>query len=69
MGRPKLDESELIAKIRCLPPERRAQVEAFVDLLRLEDDGAGLTEAAARLSEAAFARIWENPDDADYDRL
>ena len=28
-----------------------------------------LASSAARLSEAAFARVWDNPDDADYDRL
>ena len=28
-----------------------------------------LASSAARLSEAAFARVWDNPDDTDYDRL
>ena len=69
MGRPKQTEEELLAKIRRLPPERVAEVEDFVDFLRLRDEGRSLTDAAARLSEAAFARVWENPDDADYDRL
>jgi len=40
-----------------------------VDFLRLRDEERELTQAASRLSEAAFARVWENPDDADYDRL
>jgi len=69
MGRPKPTEEELLAKIRRLPPERVAEVEDFVDFLRQRDDERGLMEAASRLSEAAFARVWENPDDADYDRL
>jgi len=69
MGRPKPTEEELLEKIRRLPPERVAEVEDFVDFLRLRDEEQGLTEAANRLSEAAFARVWENPDDADYDRL
>jgi len=69
MGRPKPTEEELLAKIRRLPPERVAEVEDFVDFLRLRDEERGLTDAASRLSEAAFARVWENPDDADYDRL
>ena len=69
MGRPKPSEEELLAKIRRLAPERVAEVEDFVDFLRQRDEERGLTEVASRLSEAAFARIWENPDDADYDRL
>lgn len=69
MGRLRPTEEELLAKIRRLPPERVAEVEDFVDFLRQRDDERGLMEAASRLSEAAFARAWENPDDADYDRL
>jgi hypothetical protein len=63
------DEEQLLRKIRTLPPERVAEVEDFVDFLRQRDEEAQLTEAASRLSEAAFARVWEHPDDADYDRL
>ena len=43
--------------------------EDFVDFLRQRDEERQLTGAAARLSEEAFARVWDNPDDADYDRL
>ena len=28
-----------------------------------------LARAATRISEDAFAKFWDNPDDADYDRL
>jgi hypothetical protein len=63
------DEQEILEKIRRLPPERVAEVEDFIDFLRQRDEEAQLTQAASRLSEAAFARVWENPDDADYDRL
>lgn len=69
MGRPKPTEDELLAKIRSLPPERVAEVEDLVDFLRQRDEDRSLTDAAAGLSEAAFTRIWENDDDADYDRL
>ena len=69
MSRPKPTEEELLAKIRRLPPERVAEVEDFVDFLRQRDEERSLTDTASRLSEAAFARVWENPDDADYDRL
>jgi hypothetical protein len=69
MGRPKPTEEELLAKIRRLPPERVAEVEDFVDFLRQRDEEQQLTRAASQLSEPAFAKVWENPDDADYDRL
>jgi len=46
-----------------------AEVEDFVDFLRQRDEEQRLTRAASRLSEPAFAKAWENPDDADYDRL
>ena len=71
MSQPKRrsDEQELLAKIRRLPPERVAEVEDFVDFLRQRDEEQQLTRAASQLSEAAFAKVWENPDDADYDRL
>jgi hypothetical protein len=63
------EEEELLAKIRRLPPERVAEVEDFVDFLRSREQEQQLTRAASQLSETAFAKIWENPDDADYDRL
>jgi len=71
MNQPKRrgDEQQLLEKIRRLPPERVAEVEDFVDFLRGRDEEERLTRAASQLSEAAFAQVWENPDDADYDRL
>ncbi len=69
MGEPKRSEEELIRRIRSLSPERVAEVEDFVDFLRQRDDGSRLTDAASRLSEAAFTKVWDNPDDADYDQL
>jgi hypothetical protein len=71
MSQPKRrpSEEELLAKIRRLAPERVAEVEDFVDFLRLRDEEQQLTQAASRLSEASFAKVWDHPDDADYDRL
>ncbi len=69
MGTPKRSEEELLRRIRSLSPERVAEVEDFVDFLRQRDDERRLTDAASRLSEGAFARVWDNPDDADYDQL
>jgi hypothetical protein len=56
-------------KIRSLPPERVAEVEDFVDFLTMRDEERRLSGAASKLSEEAFHRVWDNPDDAEYDRL
>ncbi len=58
----------LVRKIRSLPPEKVAEVEDFVEFLDQREDRR-LTQAAAKLSEKAFQRLWDNPKDAVYDRL
>lgn len=62
-------EETLIQKIRSLAPERMAEVEDFVDFLTVRDQERHLAQAATRLSEDAFRAVWDNPDDAEYDRL
>ena len=62
-------QKALIDKIHSLSPEKVAEVEDFVDFLRQRDTDQRLTQAATRLSEGAFREVWDNPDDADYDRL
>jgi hypothetical protein len=62
-------EQVLISKIRVLPPERLMEVEDFIDFLRQACEDRQLRQAAARLSEDSFARVWDNEDDAEYDRL
>jgi len=66
----KVHEQTLLEKLRNLPPERVAEVEDFVDFLahRLAEE-RGLTQAAGQLASAPLTRVWDNPDDADYDRL
>lgn len=62
-------ERVLIEKIKQLPPQRMAEVEDFVDFLRARDDEQHLTHAAAKASEASFAAVWDNDDDAAYDQM
>lgn len=62
-------EQVLIEKIRQLPPQRLAELEDFVDFLRTREDEQRLTLAAARASEASFTAVWDNDEDAVYDRL
>lgn len=63
------NKEALIEKILRLPPEKLASVEDFVDFLAAWDEDRRLSQAAARMSEAAFARVWDNPEDAAYDAL
>jgi hypothetical protein len=63
------DDRVLIEKLKSLPPQRRAEVEDFVDFLRSRETDKQLTRAAAQASEPAFKAVWDNPDDAEYDRL
>jgi hypothetical protein len=63
-----MQDKELIYKIKALPPDKIAEVVDFVDLLANRDDRL-LVEAASRISEPAFAAVWDNPDDAEYDSL
>jgi hypothetical protein len=62
-------DQTLIDKIRSLPPEKLAEVEDFVDFLKMRDEDRLVTLAAARLPEESFRHVWDNPDDAGYDRL
>lgn len=63
------NEQALLEKLKQLPPERVAEVEDFVDFLRTRGNAQQLTQAAARAAEPAFKKVWDNPDDAAYDRL
>lgn len=62
-------EQKLLEKIKRLPPEKAAEVEDFVDFLAQREGERELARAASRISEEAFAKVWDNEDDADYDRL
>jgi hypothetical protein len=63
------DTRALIEKIEALPVERIAEVEDFVDFIRLREQERALTRAASAASTPAFAAIWSNPDDDVYDAL
>ena len=59
----------LIEKLCILPLEKLVEVEDFVDFLQQREEDRRLTRSAAKLSEAAFQKVWDNPDDAEYDQL
>ncbi|PYS27178.1 MAG: toxin-antitoxin system, antitoxin component, Xre family protein [Acidobacteria bacterium] len=63
-----MQDKELIEKIKALSPDKIAEVVDFVDFLAQRDDRV-LVEVASKMSEPAFAAVWDNPDDAEYDNL
>ena len=62
-------ETKLIEKIRSLPPDKITVLEDFLDFLLTRSEASLLVYNATKLSEAAFAKIWDNPEDAEYDEL
>lgn len=69
MSSPQSRDEEILRKLRSLPPEKLSEVEDFVDFLRQRNRNGSLADAASSLSEDAFRRVWDNPEDAEYDRL
>ncbi|HEY0320236.1 MAG TPA: hypothetical protein VGC66_04630 [Pyrinomonadaceae bacterium] len=63
-----MSNDALLEKIRNLPPERIAEVEDFVDFIAQRDERR-LVQAAARLSEESFSKVWDNEEDSAYDEL
>ncbi|MDQ3667499.1 MAG: toxin-antitoxin system, antitoxin component, Xre family protein [Acidobacteriota bacterium] len=63
-----MQTESLIERIKSLPPERINEVEAFVDFIA-ERDERRLAQAATKMSEGAFHNVWDNEEDAAYDRL
>jgi hypothetical protein len=63
------NEAELLDKIRTLPADKIAEVEDFVEFLQQKTEAAQLSSAVSRIAEPAFKKVWDNPDDADYDQL
>ncbi len=62
-------DRNLIEKLQKLPAQRLAEVEDFVDFLRIREDELRLTQTAAKMAEASFAAVWHNDEDAAYDRM
>ncbi|MEH2023628.1 toxin-antitoxin system, antitoxin component, Xre family protein [Nostoc sp.] len=65
----RISQQRLLEKIQKLPPEQVLLVEDFIDSLGLQNTDHSLTFAAAKLSEPVLLKIWDNPDDAEYDTL
>ena len=61
--------TEVVEKLRHLSPERIMEVQDFIDFLRQRDEDRLLTQTAMSTSETSLQRIWDNPEDAEYDKL
>ncbi len=59
----------MLEKLEHLSPDRLAEVEDFIDFLQQRDQDKRLRQDYARASEAAFAKVWDNDEDAIYDQL
>lgn len=69
MSSPRSRDEEILRKLRSLPPEKVSEVEDFVDFLRQRNGDGALSAAASKLSEDSFRKVWDSPEDAEYDRL
>jgi hypothetical protein len=63
-------EQRILEKIRKLPFDKIVELENFIDFLyQRPNSSQDLVTTSAKLSEASFAKIWDNPEDAAYDNL
>lgn len=64
-------KQRLMEKIQQLPPQQVPTLEDFIDFLysRNQTTDQNLVQVSARLAENAFVKVWDNPEDADYDNL
>ncbi len=60
---------QVMRKLQALAPNRIHEVEDFIDFLQQRDQDNRLRQDYARASEAAFAKVWDNDEDAVYDNL
>ena len=61
--------NNVIQKLQALAPSRLREVEDFIDFLNHRDSDRQLTQAAMAVSEPALRALWDNADDAEYDKL
>jgi hypothetical protein len=69
MARKAVNETDLVKKIHELPQEQINVVDKFVDFLRARRTEHSLRNAMTAVSDPVFERIWDNPEDAAYDKL
>ncbi|HBF12858.1 MAG TPA: toxin-antitoxin system, antitoxin component, Xre family protein [Deltaproteobacteria bacterium] len=63
------NSDSLVNKIKSLPPDALSEVLDFIEFLIQKNKKSSLTTMASRASEPTFEKEWDNPDDAEYDKL
>ena len=61
--------AQIVKKLQQLPKERLEEVEDFIDFLKQRILDRQLTQFAMQTSEKTFQQVWDNPEDAEYDKL
>jgi chromosome condensin MukBEF ATPase and DNA-binding subunit MukB len=66
-----LTEQRILTQIRQLSPDKIQKLEEFIAQLSQPKNNSDqyLTLAASKLSESALAKIWDNAEDAKYDKF
>lgn len=59
----------IVERLGHLSLERQAEVGDFIEFLHQRDQEQHLRKDFAQASSAAFAKVWDNDDDAVYDTL
>ncbi len=62
-------ERILIHRIRTLSPDKITEVVDFVDFLTHKNRDRHLLQASNKLAEDVFRKVWDNPEDDEYDKL
>lgn len=62
-------EKIILEKIRELSPDKVTEVVNFIDFLSQRYKENQLIKASNKLSEKAFQKVWNNPEDDEYDTL
>ena len=60
---------QVMQKLQALALNRLHEVEDFIDFLSQRDSDRQLTQAAMSVSEPTLNTLWDNADDAEYEKL
>ncbi len=60
---------QVVQKLQALTTNRINEVEDFIDFLNQRDIEQQLTQSVMAITEPTLNAIWDNSDDAEYDRL
>lgn len=60
---------QIRSEIEKLPENVLQEVFDFIRLLEMKNEKAMLCRSSQKLSQASFVKVWDNEEDAAYDRL